>query len=215
MPPGANIDESLIAAISAYKAKRYADAEAQVDALLARTPRHAPALQLKALLAQLRRDPATAYAAAAVSLAIRPGHAATLGIARDIAISLVAAAGRAGAEGATAEAVRNLRRALELDPAHARVWFSLGLALQDAGDYPVAAEAFAHVLALTPQDATAMVNRGVSLQQAGDLDAAWNCYCSAYRTDPSTFAAISQALPAGSVGILVLDLEALRERLGA
>jgi hypothetical protein len=47
----------------------------------------------------------------------------------------------------------------------------------------------------------------------GYLADAMACYSLAYQLDPSTFAAISQALSAASTGLLVLDLEALRDRL--
>ncbi len=206
-------EPALIAAIAAYKARRYAEAEGRIDALLAAKPSHPAALQLKALLAQLRGDPRAAHAAVKASLAVRPGHGPTLAIARDVARALAAAAEAARAGDDAHAAAGDFRRALELDPTPAPGWFSLGLALQTCGDYLAAAEAFARVLVLAPGDAKAMVNRGISLQQAGDLDGAWACYRSAYRTDPSTFAVISQALPAGNVGILILDLHTLRDRL--
>ena len=85
--------------------------------------------------------------------------------------------------------------------------------LQDIKDYAAAAEAFEQVVALRPGDAKALVNRAISLQQSGNLADAMACYSLAYQTDPSTFAAISQALSAASTGLLVLDLETLRDRL--
>jgi lipoprotein NlpI len=85
--------------------------------------------------------------------------------------------------------------------------------LQDVKDYAAAAEAFAQVVALRPRDAKALVNRAISLQQGGNLADAMASYSLAYQTDPSTFAAISQALSAASTGLLVLDLETLRDRL--
>jgi tetratricopeptide (TPR) repeat protein len=209
----ATVNNALRDAIAAYKARRYAKAEVLVDRLLAQTPQEAAALQLKALLSHLRRDPRAAHVALVASLALRPGHAPTLAIASETAKSLAAIAEKARANGWMEDAIRDFRRALELSGASAPIWFALGLTLQDHGDYAAAADAFARVIGLRPQDAKAMVNHGVSLQQVGDLDSAWASYRSACRTDPSTFAAISQALPAANVGVLVLDLRALRERL--
>jgi tetratricopeptide (TPR) repeat protein len=213
MPLYAEFERALLEAISAYKARRYAEAETLVDRLLERASGEPAALQLKALLAQLRGDLETAHGVAVASLAARPGHPPTQAIAGRIAASLKARADEARDGGRAAEAVRDFRRALELDTASAPAWFALGLALQDCGDYVQAAEAFARVIALTPHDAKAMVNHGVSLQQMGDLEGAWTAYRSAYQKDPSTFAAISQALPAASAGVLILDRQALRDRL--
>jgi protein O-GlcNAc transferase len=183
------------------------------DRILATAPRHAGAQQLKALLARLRGDFDLAAEAAAISLAERPGHTPTLDIARKTALALFPAAQADAAQGNPTRALARFRRALALEPANADGWFGLGLALQDVNDYAAAAEAFAQVVALRPRDAKALVNRAVSLQQAGNLADAMASYSLAYQTDPSTFAAISQALSAGSTGLLVLDLEALRDRL--
>jgi tetratricopeptide (TPR) repeat protein len=206
-------DRTLIEAIAAYKAQRYAEAEARVDERLRQVSNDAAALQLKALLARLRGDPRAAHAAAKASLAARPGHAPTIAIAKQIAQALTAAGEQARTRGDIDAAIADLRRALDLDSRIAPTWFALGLALQSREDYGEAADAFARALDLTPRDAKAMVNRGISLQQAGDLDGAWTCYRSAYQMDASTFAVISQALPAGDIGILILDLQALRDRL--
>jgi tetratricopeptide (TPR) repeat protein len=213
VPARADVERGLTEAIAAYKAQRYRLAEALVDELLGRAPSEPAALQLKALLAHLRGDPRSAVRAVTGSLAMRPGHPPTLAIAKRIAKTLAAAAEEARAAARAEEAVRDFRSALELDPGAAPVWFSLGLALQDSGQYADAAGAFAQVLALDPSNAKAMVNHGVSLQQTGDLDGAWASYRSAYKSDPSTFAAICQALPAASVGTLILNLDLLRQRL--
>jgi len=206
-------DQALVEAIKIYRQKRYADAEVVVDRILATTPRHAGAQQLKALLALLRGDIDGAAEAAAVSLAERPGHAQTADIARKAARALFGAAQADAAQGNAARALSRFRRALGLDRTNADGWFGLGLALQDVKDYAAAAGAFEQVVALRPGDARALVNRAVSLQQSGNLADAMASYRLAYQTDPSTFAAISQALSAASTGLLVLDLETLRDRL--
>jgi tetratricopeptide (TPR) repeat protein len=204
---------SLIEAIAAYKARRYGEAETGCDDVLRAAPRDAAALQLKALLAHLRGDLRAARAAIEASLAIRPQHRATRDIAHAIAKSLAARAETARLEGDAEASIADFHAALELDPALSPVWYSLGLALQTRREFGLAADAFARAVALEPGDAKATVNRGISLQQAGDLEGAWTCYRSAYRMDPSTFAVISQALPAGDVGVLILDLQILRDRL--
>ena len=206
-------DQALVEAIKIYRRKRYADAEVMVDRILATTPRHAGAQQLKALLTLLRGDIDGAAEAAAVSLAERPGHAQTADIARKAARALFGAAQADAAQGNAARALSRFRRALGLDRTNADGWFGLGLALQDVKDYAAAAGAFEQVVALRPGDARALVNRAISLQQLGNLADAMTSYGLAYQTDPSTFAAISQALSAASTGLLLLDVESLRDRL--
>lgn len=206
-------DQALVEAIKIYRRKRYADAEVVVDRILTTTPRHAGAQQLKALLALLRGDIDGAAEAAAVSLAERPGHAQTADIARKAARALFGAAQADAAQGNGARALSRFRRALGLDRTNADGWFGLGLALQDVKDYAAAAGAFEQVVALRPGDARALVNRAISLQQLGNLADAMTSYGLAYQTDPSTFAAISQALSAASTGLLLLDIESLRDRL--
>jgi tetratricopeptide (TPR) repeat protein len=206
-------DQALVEAIKIYRRKRYADAEVVVDRILATTPRHAGAQQLKALLALLRGDIDGAAEAAAVSLAERPGHAQTADVARKAARALFGAAQADAAQGNAARALSRFRRALGLDRTNADGWFGLGLALQDVKDYAAAAGAFEQVVALRPGDARALVNRAISLQQLGNLADAMTSYGLAYQTDPSTFAAISQALSAASTGLLLLDVESLRDRL--
>jgi tetratricopeptide (TPR) repeat protein len=207
------LDQALIEAVKIYRQKRYAEAEVLVDRILATAPRHAGAQQLKALLALLRGDIDRAADAAAVSLAKRPGHAQTVDIARKTALALLRAAQTHAAQGNAPRALSRFRQALGLDRTNADGWFGLGLALQDIKDYAGAAEAFEQVGTLRPGDARALVNRAVSLQQSGNLADAMASYRLAYQTDPSTFAAISQALSAASTGLLVLDLETLRDRL--
>ena len=206
-------DQALVEAIKIYRRKRYADAEVVVDRILATTPRHAGAQQLKALLTLLRGDIDGAAEAAAVSLAERPGHAQTADVARKAARALFGAAQADAAQGNAARALSRFRRALGLDRTNADGWFGLGLALQDVKDYAAAAGAFEQVVALRPGDARALVNRAISLQQLGNLADAMTSYGLAYQTDPSTFAAISQALSAASTGLLLLDVESLRDRL--
>ena len=141
-------DQALVEAIKIYRRKRYADAEVMVDRILATTPRHAGAQQLKALLALLRGDIDGAAEAAAVSLAERPGHAQTADVARKAARALFGAAQADAAQGNAARALSRFRRALGLDRTNADGWFGLGLALQDVKDYAAAAGAFEQVVAL-------------------------------------------------------------------
>jgi Flp pilus assembly protein TadD len=164
-------------------------------------------------LALLRGDIDGAADAAAVSLTERPSHAQTADIARKTALALFRGAQADAAQGNAARAVSRFRRALELDRTNADGWFGLGLALQDIKNYAGAAEAFEQVVTLRPWNARALVNHAVSLQQSGNLADAMASYRLAYQIDPSTFAAISQALSAASTGLLFLDLDTLRDRL--
>ncbi len=142
------LDQALIEAIKIYRQKRYAEAEVLTDRILATAPRHAGALQLKALLALLRGDIDRAADAAAVGLAERPGHAQTIDIARKAALALFRAAQADAAQANAARALSRFRRALGLDRTNADGWFGLGLALQDIKHYAEAAEAFEQVVAL-------------------------------------------------------------------
>ena len=207
------IEKALLEAIGAYQARRYAEAEVGTDRILRIEPRQAATLQLKALLAHLRGDCDAADTAVTASLAARPGHAATLKIAGQIASARFVAGHKAQEAGRTAEAIAALRRATVLDGKFTEAWFGLGLALQDAKDYVGAADAFGHVVALRPGDAKAQVNHAVSLQQTGDLNGALTSYRAAYAKDSSTFGAIAQSLAAASTGLVFLDAKRLRDRL--
>ncbi len=206
-------DQALIEAVKFYRQKRYSEAEVMADRILATAPHHAGTQQLKALLALLRGDIDRAAVAAEVALAERPGHVKTVDIAKKTALAVFRGAQADAAQGNPARALSRFRRALGLDRTNADGWFGLGLALQDVKDYTRAAEAFEQVVLLRPGDAKALVNRAISLQQSGNLVDAMASYNLAYQTDPSTFAAISQALSAASTGLLLLDLETLRNRL--
>lgn len=65
--------------------------------------------------------------------------------------------------GDSAAAVRDFRRAIDLDPAHAHAWFNLGLATYDLGQREAAVEAFSRHLELQPEDRVAQMLRA-SLQ---------------------------------------------------
>ena len=113
------------------------------------------------------------------------------------------------------QAAEALKRALDLDPGMAPVWFKLGVVLQDLGRTETAIRAYEQALALKPDMAEAAANLGILLQESGDLDAARRAYGQALRARADSFGRIAQALTAAPKGELWLDLGALRSHLMA
>jgi tetratricopeptide (TPR) repeat protein len=70
------------------------------------------------------------------------------------------------------QAIRKLRKAVELEGEHAAAWRDLGLALILAGDEPGAEKALTRSLELDPTSVTAWYNRGLLKMHAGDFEQA-------------------------------------------
>ena len=104
-------------------------------------------------------------------------------------------------------------RAVEIDAARAEAWYSLGLARQDDADHGAAVQAYRAALRLRPGFHEAALNLGIALQEQGRLEQALDAYAAALRLCPQSFGRIAQALVSGRVGVLWLDLEALRRHL--
>jgi tetratricopeptide (TPR) repeat protein len=116
-------------------------------------------------------------------------------------------------DGNHAEAVSLLERAAVGD-APASVWFDLGLARQDLGDFAGSASAYRKAVEIKSDHAEASLNLGVVLQESGDMDGAMRAYAQAYKRRPSSFGTIAMALTSGSHGKLWLDEAVLRRSLG-
>ncbi len=104
-------------------------------------------------------------------------------------------------------------QALAIDGSRAETWYSLALARQDDADHGGAAQAYRAALRLRPGFQEAALNLGIALQEQGRLDEALDAYGIALRLRPESFGRIAQALVSGRVGVLWLDLEALRRHL--
>ena len=102
---------------------------------------------------------------------------------------------------------------MAIDSSRAEAWYSLGLARQDDADHRGAAQAYAEALRLRPGFQEAALNLGIALQEQGRLEEALDAYGTALRQHPEGFGRIAQALVSGRVGVLWLDLEALRRHL--
>ncbi len=70
------------------------------------------------------------------------------------------------------EALRHLRRAVNMDPARAQAWSDLGLVLVRSGDNAGALQALSRAIDLDPDLAAAWYNRGLLSMHLGDLNAA-------------------------------------------
>ncbi len=110
-------------------------------------------------------------------------------------------------------AVAAFVQAVTIDASHAEAWYSLALARQDDADHGGAAEAYRTALRLRPTFHEAALNLGVALQEQGRLEEALDAYAAALRLRSKSFGRIAQALVSGRVGVLWLDLEALRRHL--
>ena len=74
--------------------------------------------------------------------------------------------------GRSMEAIECYRRALQIDPRHAKALNNLGCLLESAGDVPGAARCYDDAITADPRLAMALANRGNLAKTAGDLPAA-------------------------------------------
>ena len=119
---------------------------------------------------------------------------------------------RAG--GDLAEARLALERSVVVDSSFGPGWFALGLVCQDLHDPVAAVAAFRAALREDPMSVEATFNLGIALQETGAMDAALESYAQCFRLRPDVFGRIAQAVTAGPTGVLWLDLDGLRHRLG-
>ena len=177
-------------------------------ALLERWPEDASVHQLMAAVALRRGEPAEAERWARSSLALRPGHVATLTLAAQAARSL----------GNWPGALETSRRAAELEPARpeaafgaavaaiavdpngaeavvddlqrrfpdpAAAWAEVGGALERGGQFALAAQAFALALRAQPS-AKLLIRFGSALQCLGRRGEAAAAYQKALQLDPAS-----------------------------
>jgi tetratricopeptide (TPR) repeat protein len=210
-------------------------ARSHVEASLAKRPDNAAARLLAARLARTAGDFDRALSHLDQAIALAPQRDAFIEKARtldqaglrpqarqawrailEVIPDHTEAAARSGRlaweDGEAGLALSLLERAAQKDPP-APVWFDLGLARQDLGDYAGAASAYRKAIELRPDHAEAAFNLGVVLQETGNLDEAMRAYAQAYRLKPSSFGNIAMALTSAPHGKLWLDEAALRRAL--
>ena len=194
-------------------------------------------LQLLAVLSLKRGDPKHANSYAIASLSLRPDHVPTLLVAGDAA-RLLGADEAANAHYAQAHAIQpdrpeialvsgvmqyqcgqlqNALNALEkcvrIAPTTVEGWLHLGLVRQDMHDLPGAISALMCLLQVSPDRIDALVNLGIVLQASGRIVEAIQIYGRAYRLQPESFGRIANALAAGNIGRIWLNLDDLRAEL--
>ena len=80
------------------------------------------------------------------------------------------------AEGRIDDAIKNLEKAVEIDPSNSAIHNNLGLALNESGDKKAAIRSFQDAINLDPKNSFAYVNLGRSLRSDGDIEGAKDCY---------------------------------------
>lgn len=85
------------------------------------------------------------------------------------------------------DAIRWMRKAVELDPKNQQAWYGLGRCYYTQGQFAEAEQAFSHALALNPQDLKAATNLALTLEMRNQPDEANRAYRNAIAvadTDP-------------------------------
>lgn len=82
------------------------------------------------------------------------------------------------------EGIRQLEKAIELDPQHVAALLNLGAVILNVRDYPRAIQLFERVLKLEPENITAQISVAVAKRGAGDLTAADEIYQTILEKDP-------------------------------
>ncbi len=81
-------------------------------------------------------------------------------------------------------AVEDLRRAIELRPAHPEAHFNLGKAYSDSGHYQQAIKSYSQAITLKNTYASAFTNRGFAYQKLNQIDRALQDYEASLQLDP-------------------------------
>ncbi len=131
--------------------RRFAEAIAAYETVLAVAPAHPAVLNNLGLALEAVGEPERALAAYRAAIAAQPGHRQSLG---NLAHLLCR---RRRYPQAASLCQEYLRRFPDAD---ATVWVDLGICRHHAGDYAGAEESYAHALALAPGDALILTNLG-------------------------------------------------------
>jgi tetratricopeptide (TPR) repeat protein len=82
------------------------------------------------------------------------------------------------------EAIASCRRAIEIDPRHARAHNNLGIALGEKGQLDEAITSYRRAIEIDPRHANAHFNLALALREKGLVDEAIACYRRAIEIDP-------------------------------
>ncbi len=155
------LEEAMTAAVAHHQAGRLAEAEQLYRQILARQPRHAPALHLLGLIAWHAKQIPQAEELIRQAIAITPQEPTFL---NNLSIILLNS-------GRPDEAIAILQRITEIAPQDPAAHFTLGAALR--GRDPAQAEAsYRRVVELHPDHAGALNNLGLLLKARGRLEEA-------------------------------------------
>ncbi len=169
------------AALKAYDASDWTQAQRLALEALQSDPRHPGALYLVGALELDAGHPETALTRLKLASSIAPTHP---GIHRSL--------GQAHAAFEQwAEAADAYRRALELGQRGADIFAEMGLALHGLEDFDGALACFHESLALDPANADVYNNLAVTLNRKHDYEAAASAYESALKLDPKNIGALS------------------------
>jgi len=183
-PPPSTLDRRYFAAVDLLEARRDAEAEAALRAILAEDAAHAPTLRRLAWICHRGGNNVEAGALLARSLEREPDNAdaqLNLGI-------VLAALGR------DAEAEASYRRGLALKPASVDGHNNLGVLLEHMGRYAEAEASYRRASELAPEAAHPLNNLAVLLKESGRLDDAIAVERRAIALDPDLPAAHSNLL---------------------
>ncbi len=169
----------LEAAARLIRESAFAQAEREVDAVLAAAPGHAEALRLKAQARQLAGRPTQAITILREALRQHPRDAP---LNNNLGSALYAARDPAGALAAW-------RRACELDPGYAAAWFNQGAVLARQGEFETAQAAFQRAIDAEPGHLEARIAYARALAIRGRSDEAAGEYREALRIDPASASA--------------------------
>jgi Flp pilus assembly protein TadD len=167
-------DERVEAAARLVVAKRHAEAESLLQAVLRQEPGHPDALNTLASIALARGDGKRALEILAPTCSAYPDHArliSNLGLAHFML-------------GRPEDAVICLQRAVALAPDEASHRLSLAQLLAGAGDFDRAINELETILADEPRNARALAQLGVALMGANELDRAERALRQAAEADP-------------------------------
>lgn len=206
LPP--EVHRSFLEAVAHHQARRFAQAEALYNTILARFPSHAEALHLRGLLAYQQGQHAVARSAIEQAMAIdpdQPHYSYNLGLVLEKeerweeAISAYRQATRINPDYLEAlanlgnvyrrqrlwgKAVETLQQALRLNPRSADLYNSLGVTYKEQGRLDQAVEHYQQALAHSPEHAEALNNLGIVLQTQGKLEKAADAFQQALTLKP-------------------------------
>jgi tetratricopeptide (TPR) repeat protein/SAM-dependent methyltransferase len=181
-------DAAFAAALGQHRAGQFAAAERLYREVLARTPRHAPALHFLGVLRHQQGDSAAAVELIGQAIAA-DGNVADFHYNLGVILEAI---------GRRDEAAARYRAASELKPDHFGAWLNLGNVLIAVGQLEVAEAACRTAASLNPQSGEAHYNLGTALARRERYADAASEFAAAARLKPD-FAAAHASLGAALI----------------